>query len=127
MIGTEPPDREPAEYAGPGYRDRLAYNDKLGVVSEGRPMSRPGLIAAVVAVCGTGLLAGLGLFGGSAPKPPPAAPAAAVVKVADTAGARTGEHAHEHLVHRLHSHHLAKQGLHGQHAPGRHVPAHRTV
>ena len=62
MTGTEPLDREPAEDALPAYRDRL------GVVSEGRQMSRPALLAAVVAVCGAGLLAGLGLFGGSSPR-----------------------------------------------------------
>jgi hypothetical protein len=117
MIGTEPPDREPAENTGPESRDdHLVYRDRLGAVSEARPMSRPGLIAAVVAVCGTGLLAGLGLFGGTTPRPRPAAPVPVVMKAADTMGARTGDQVRERPARRLHPHHLPKHVPHSWHA-----------
>ncbi|NUP52135.1 MAG: hypothetical protein HOW97_33155, partial [Catenulispora sp.] len=71
MTGAEPHDRvEGADRAGSADRaGRPAYRDPLGLVSEGRPVGRPTKIVAVAAVCGAGLLAGLGLFGGSAAKP----------------------------------------------------------
>src|SRR4051794_21432653 len=79
MTGAEQLDRGRAD--GPAYRDRL------GLVSEDRPAGRPRMVLAVVAVCGAGMLAGLGLFGGSAAKPSPP-PVAGIVKAADAVGSR---------------------------------------
>ncbi|MEY9925937.1 hypothetical protein ABH926_000557 [Catenulispora sp. GP43] len=130
MTGTEPLDREPAEDAGPEYRDDApVYRDRLGAVSEARPMSRPALLAAVVAVCGTGLLAGLGLFGGSTPRSRPPAPAPVVVKAADTLGPRSGEPVHERPAHQLHPRHLPKhvpRSLYAVHQ-GAHEAAYEAV
>lgn len=61
-----------------GGADDRDYRDRVGTVREGteRRTPRPTLLIGVVAVCGAGLLAGLGLFGGTAKKAPAVRPAA---------------------------------------------------
>ncbi|GAA2013410.1 hypothetical protein GCM10009839_05150 [Catenulispora yoronensis] len=112
MTGAELRDRDRG--AGPGYRD------PLGLVSQGRTMSRPRMALAVAAVCGAGLLAGLGLFGGSAAAPRPAVPAVGIVKAADTVGARP-EAAHRPPARRPHARHPAQ---HPAQHPARHSAQH---
>lgn len=141
MTGAELLDRDRAGDAeedegayGAGSADsagRLRYRDPLGLVQEGRPLGRPAKILAVVAVCGAGLLAGLGLFGGSAAKRPE--PAGGIVKAGATVDTRpdTVRHqlAHRPPTHKPHvytprTHRPAKQPTYPAHPSPSHIPVH---
>ena len=103
---------------------RAGYRDPLGLVSEGRPAGRLRKVLAVAAVCGAGLMAGLGLFGGSAPKPAKPATSVGIMKAADSIGTRPDTR-HSPLNHKPHAHRPVKRPPHstGPTPPRRGTPS----
>ncbi|GAA1979617.1 hypothetical protein GCM10009838_45780 [Catenulispora subtropica] len=108
MIGAKLLDRDRAD-------DRPGYRDPLGLVSEGRPPGRARRALVAAAVCGAGLLAGLGLFGGSPAKPAKPVAATGIMTAADALGTGS-EAAHAPRAHRLRTRHPAKQPAHWTHS-----------
>lgn len=117
MTGAELLDRD-RSHDGAGDRAgvRAGYRDPLGLVNEGRPAGRLQKVLAVAAVCGAGLMAGLGLFGGSAARPAKPATSVGIMKAADSTGTRP-DTGHSPLNHKPRPHRPVKRPPHSSTAP----------